>query len=115
MDAVGAPAAAVYQSHSGSIVETLDDLKAKAESQLTGARHTETTASHNFQLLKQSLEDEMKFDAQYLEDPKMTNLSETQSQLAADTTDLKIRSDTLAEDSSTRRHQARLLGKGRGI
>ena len=37
-DAVGAPAAAVYQSHSGSIVETLEDLKAKAESQLADVR-----------------------------------------------------------------------------
>ena len=34
LEAPGAPAAAVYQSHSGSIVETLEDLKAKAESQL---------------------------------------------------------------------------------
>ena len=47
LDAVGAPAAAVYQSHSGSIVETLEDLRAKAESQLADARHTETTASHS--------------------------------------------------------------------
>ena len=60
----------MYQSLSGSTVETLENVKAKVESQLAGARHTETTASHNFQLLKQSLEDEMKFDAQDLEDSK---------------------------------------------
>ena len=38
LDAPGAPAAAVYQSHSGCIVETLEDLKAKAESQLADVR-----------------------------------------------------------------------------
>ena len=38
LDAPGTPAAAVCQSHSGSIVETLEDLKAKAESQLADVR-----------------------------------------------------------------------------
>ena len=70
LDAPGALASAVYQSLSGSIVETLEDLKAKAEPQLVDVRHIETTASHNFQLPKKSLEDEMKFDAQELEDSK---------------------------------------------
>ena len=37
MDAVGAPAAAGYQSHSGSIVETLEDVK---------AAHGESAALH---------------------------------------------------------------------
>jgi hypothetical protein len=39
---VGAPAAAVYASHSGGIVGTLQDLFEKAESQLEKARSTET-------------------------------------------------------------------------
>merc|ERR1712135_132205 len=78
IDATGAPAATVYKSHSGSIVETLEDLKAKAEAQLAEARQTEATASHNFQMLQQSLEDEMKFNAQDLEASKSA-LTETQS------------------------------------
>ena len=38
LDAPGAPAAAAYQSHSGPIVETPEDQKAKAESQLADVR-----------------------------------------------------------------------------
>eukprot|EP00811_Abedinium_folium_P032334 NODE_5388_length_1776_cov_3.241358.p1 GENE.NODE_5388_length_1776_cov_3.241358~~NODE_5388_length_1776_cov_3.241358.p1 ORF type:complete len:575 (-),score=163.36 NODE_5388_length_1776_cov_3.241358:50-1582(-) len=53
----GAPDAAVYQSHSGSIIDTLSDLLEKARSQLQDARHKETAATHNFEMLKQSLED----------------------------------------------------------
>ena len=64
------PVSAVYQSHSGSIWETLEDLKPKVKSQLAEARHPETTASHNVQLLKQSLNDEPKVDAQDSEDSK---------------------------------------------
>ena len=82
------------------IVETVEDLKAKAKSQLADARHTDTTASHNSQLLEQSLEDEMRFDARSLEDFTNKLWGETQSQLATDTADLKITSDTLAEDTA---------------
>merc|ERR1740123_2348723 len=57
----GAPAATVYESHSGGIVETLEGLLDKAETQLDSARKQETSATHNFEMLKQSLEDEIKF------------------------------------------------------
>lgn len=57
----GAPAAAVYESKSGGIVDTLQDLQEKAEAQLEDSRKKETTAAHNFEMLKQSLEDEVKF------------------------------------------------------
>merc|ERR1719222_459240 len=56
---VGSPDAAVYEGHSGGIIETLESLKEKAESQLDTARKTETSNIQNFQLLKQSLEDEI--------------------------------------------------------
>ena len=98
-DAAGAPAASVYKSHSGSIVETLEDLKSKAESQLAEARQTETTASHNFQTLQQSLEDDLKFNAQDLEAAKRS-LGETQGQLTTDTADLKMTEDALTEDTA---------------
>merc|ERR1719379_653671 len=58
---VGAPAGAVYEGHSGGILDTLGDLMEKAQGQLDDARAKETTALHNFQMLKQSLEDEIKF------------------------------------------------------
>ena len=99
IDAAGAPAASVYKSHSGSIVETLEDLKSKAESQFAEARQTETTASHNFQMLQQSLEDDLKFNAQDLEAAKRS-LGETQGQLTTDTADLKMTEDALTEDTA---------------
>merc|ERR1719284_829161 len=99
IDEAGALAASVYKSHSGSIVETLEDLKSKAESQFAEARQTETTASHNFQMLQQSLEDDLKFNAQDLEAAKRS-LGETQGQLTTDTADLKMTEDALTEDTT---------------
>merc|ERR1719413_245531 len=58
---LGAPAAAVYKSQSGGIVETLEDLLEKAEGQLADARKKETAEMHNYEMLKQSLTDEIKF------------------------------------------------------
>lgn len=55
---LGAPAAAAYESKSGSILQTLGDLQDKAEAQLGEARSRETKNLHAFELLKQSLEDQ---------------------------------------------------------
>jgi len=57
---LGAPAAAVYEGHSASIIETLQDLSEKAQSQLAETRQAETTALHNFELLRQGLDDQVK-------------------------------------------------------
>jgi hypothetical protein len=57
----GAPDAAVYESKSGNIVETLQGLQDKAETQLDEARKKESTSAHNFDMLKQSLTDSIKF------------------------------------------------------
>jgi len=55
----GAPAASVYKSHSGNIVDVLEDMKEKAEEQLSALRKAELTAKHNYDMLKQSLEDQL--------------------------------------------------------
>merc|ERR1719491_2393082 len=54
---LGAPAAAVYKSQSGNILDTLEELLNKAESQLDALRKAEINNNQNFELLKQSLED----------------------------------------------------------
>merc|ERR1719324_166934 len=59
--AYGAPEAAVYKDHSAGIVGTLEDLLDKAQSQLDDAVKKETASQYNFDMLKQSLEDEIKF------------------------------------------------------
>ena len=56
-----APAAAGYESHKGNIVDAQQGLQDKADGQLSDTRKKETTATHNFEMLKQSLEDPVKF------------------------------------------------------
>jgi len=58
----GAPDAATYKSQSTGILNTLEDLKAKAEEQLADLRKAESSTKHNFALLKQSLEDEAAYN-----------------------------------------------------
>jgi len=61
-DLTGAPAAAVYESKAGGIVDVLVDLKEKAESELADLRKAEGSAKHNFDMLAQSLNDSIKAD-----------------------------------------------------
>merc|ERR1719262_777344 len=56
---VGAPDPAAYKGHSHGIIQVLEDMLAKAEDQLADARKKEMNAQHNFELLEQSLKDEI--------------------------------------------------------
>jgi len=58
-DELSAPVAAAYKSHSSNIVDVLNDLLDKAQTELDDTRHAESNAAHNFALLKQSLEDQL--------------------------------------------------------
>merc|ERR1719265_991846 len=58
----GAPAAAAYKSHGGGIMDVLEDLKEKAESELADLRKAESNAAHNYDMLKQSLTDQVGAD-----------------------------------------------------
>jgi hypothetical protein len=51
----GAPAAASYKSHSSGILDVLEDMKEKAEGQLSDIRKAESRSRHNCVMLKQSL------------------------------------------------------------
>jgi len=68
---LGAPAAKAYETRSESIVDVLEDLKQKAVTQLEEARREEMNAKHNFELLKQSLEDQIGVDTKDLNDSKL--------------------------------------------
>ena len=68
---LGAPAAKAYETRSESIVDVLEDLKQKAVTQLEEARREEMNAKHNFELLKQSLEDQISVDTKDLSDSKL--------------------------------------------
>jgi len=67
---MGAPAAATYTSQSGGIVDVLEDLKEKAEAELAEARKAESSAKHNYEMMKQSLEDQMAADTKDLNEEK---------------------------------------------
>merc|ERR1719377_304096 len=58
-DDTGAPDPAAYKGHSDGIIGTLEDLLEKAESQLEAAQKTEQSNKQNYEMLKQSLEDEL--------------------------------------------------------
>lgn len=79
----GAPTPEAYKSHSESIIDVLTDLKQKAELQLDEARKEEMNAAHNFQLLKQSLEDQISVDTKELTETKNTKFEAAESKAAA--------------------------------
>jgi len=95
----GAPAAAVYESASGGIVGVLEGLTEKAEAQLDKARKAESTSVQNYQMLKQSLTDEVKFAEKDMAKAKK-GLAESQEKKAAATGDLDSTSKDLAEDNT---------------
>jgi len=69
-DGVAAPEAAAYESHSSGILDTLADMQEKAEGMLAEARKTEVNARHNFELLAQSLKDELKVQNDQMSEAK---------------------------------------------
>merc|ERR1719326_2008831 len=81
---LAAPAAAVYKSHSGSIFDILEDMKEKAEGQLAELRKAESTTKHNFNMLKQSLEDQIEADSKDMDEEKSLKASTEESKAVAE-------------------------------
>merc|ERR1719353_2562602 len=98
----GAPAASVYEGHSDGIIGTLEGLTEKASSQLEKARKTEDTAIQNYQMLKQSLTDEIEFANKDM-DKARKNLAASQEKKAGASGDLEVTSKDLAEDEATKK------------
>jgi len=96
-EALGAPAADVYESHSGNIVETLQDLMGQAEAQLADARAKETTSVHQFESLKQSLDDAIRVETGEMKDAQQA-ISASKGDKSAATRDLDVTSSDLAAD-----------------
>merc|ERR1719393_1151226 len=81
---LAAPAAAVYKTHSSSIFDVLGDMKEKAEGQLDELRKAESTAQHNYNMLKQSLEDEMENDTKDMDEEKSLKAASEEQQATAE-------------------------------
>merc|ERR1719261_1266140 len=83
-DDLGAPAAATYKTHSTSIIDVLEDLKEKAEAELSDLRKAETNSAHNFAMLKQSLEMQAAADEKDLGEEKAAKAEAEESKAAAE-------------------------------
>jgi len=103
----GAPEAAVYKTHSSGILDVLEDMKEKAEGSLSDLRKEETNSKHNFEMLKQSLEDQMTADTKDMEDEKAAKAEAAEGKataegdLAETVKLLKNTKDALATASAT--------------
>jgi predicted nucleic acid-binding Zn-ribbon protein len=97
---IGAPEGAVYEGHSGGILVTLGDLLDKAKSQLDAARKKETTNLNNFELLAQSLKDQIKFGEAELAKAKK-GLAASGEKKATAEGDLAVTTKDLNSDIST--------------
>jgi len=75
----GAPAAAVYKSQSGGIVDVIADMQSKAEEELAELRKSEKNAQHNFNMLKQSLEDQLAVDNKDLDEAKARKAADSEA------------------------------------
>jgi chromosome segregation ATPase len=95
----GAPAAAMYKTHSSNIVDVLEDLKEKAEAELADLRKAEGSSKHNFNMLKQSLEDQMAADNKDLSEEKADKSAASEGKAGAEG-DLTVTTKDL-EDSKT--------------
>lgn len=87
----------MHWSSSGGIIDTLNGLLEKGETQLNTATETETTNKNNFDQLKQSLTDEIKFANKDMDDAKK-GLAESAEIKAAAEGDLDVTTKALNED-----------------
>merc|ERR1719253_1380946 len=80
----GAPAAAGYKSHSNGIFDVLEDMKEKAEGQLSDLRKAESTTKHNFEMLKQSLADQIEADTTDSDEEKANKAATEEAKATAE-------------------------------
>lgn len=92
---ISAPRAAVYKSQSGGIMDVLDDMREKAEGQLSDLRTAEVSSRHNFEMLKQSLTDELKTSSDAMVEGKKNLASNAEAKAVAEG-DLGVAMKTLA-------------------
>eukprot|EP00812_Abedinium_dasypus_P011858 NODE_53_length_2375_cov_513.805172.p1 GENE.NODE_53_length_2375_cov_513.805172~~NODE_53_length_2375_cov_513.805172.p1 ORF type:complete len:589 (-),score=338.42 NODE_53_length_2375_cov_513.805172:224-1990(-) len=103
----GAPDAANYKTHGGSILDVLEDLLNKAKTQLKEGRDKETTGQHNFKMLEQSLNDAINFNRRDLKEAK-GSLTQAQGAKAAAKSDLEMTKkelNNMLEASASLKHE----------
>jgi hypothetical protein len=119
----GAPAPAAYKSQSGGILAAMEDMLEKAEAQRADGQKSEMEANHNFEMLKQSLQDSVAAEEKELADAKKAKavaeeekaeaqgeLERTNKELADDQKKLK----DLQHECMTKAEEHELAQKERG-
>jgi len=99
-DDFGAPAPEVYKQKSEGIIEVLEDLRSKAETQLAELRHQETAGKHSFELEAQSLRDSIAASTKEMSEAKTTLASASETRATSEG-DLAVAVQSLAETSDT--------------
>merc|ERR1740138_1903501 len=99
-DESAAPEVAVYKDHSAGIVGTLEDLLDKAQSQLDDAVKKETASQYNFDMLKQSIQNEIKFAGKELDAAQKSIATSSEAKAQAEG-ELDATSKDLKEDIET--------------
>jgi len=105
--APGAPAAATYKTHTNGIFDVLEDLKEKAEGQLSDLRKAESSTKHNYELLRTSLEAQKDADTKDMKEQQAAKAEAEEDKATAEgdlqitATTLKVSSSDLATASST--------------
>merc|ERR1719230_1875652 len=82
-DSTGAPDPTVFESSSGGILAVLNDTLEKAQAQLEDARSKEKTDLQNFEMLKQSLSDEIAFGNKEMSEAKKSKSASEESKATA--------------------------------
>merc|ERR1719247_2077695 len=91
-----APDAKAYESHSGSILDVLEDMKEKAMAMKNDAEKAEMKAQHSFEMLAQSIKSELAADNKELTAAKTTKAASSEVKATAEA-DLAMTEKMLAE------------------
>merc|ERR1719281_2347326 len=86
-----------YEGHGGGILDTLSDMKEKAEATLSDARTAEMKAQHGYEMLKQSLDMEISTMQKRMSEAT-TEKSSLESSKASAEEELVSTKTTLADD-----------------
>jgi predicted nucleic acid-binding Zn-ribbon protein len=96
-DDAGAPDPATYENQSGGILDTMNSLLEKAQTNLDNARNTETANIQAYEMLKQGLEDEVKFANKEKTEAQQSKSASEEKKATAEG-DLEITTKDLNED-----------------
>merc|ERR550514_1955497 len=80
----GAPDPSAYESKSGGILETLEDMLDKAKAQQSEAQKAEMNAKHNFEMLAQKLKDSIEHQGKELDAAKKDKAEASEAKATAE-------------------------------